>query len=167
MWRRVRWTVLVPPLVAGVFGAGVSVGVVLAGAEAVPSQAGPLFHHDPAAAAMADSLCTSPGARSKFQRDMDAGMDRMMADMHAPGYSGDVDVDFLAMMVPHHEGAVDMARLVLEHGRDPATRMLAEEIIAGQTIEIESMRRRLSVLRSASGAYADSDFPALGGTRGP
>jgi hypothetical protein len=159
--------VLVSLLVAGAFGAGVSVGVVLAGAEGVPSPAVPLFHHDPAAAAVADSLCTSPGPTSKFQHDMAVGMDRMMADMHAPGYSGDVDVDFLAMMVPHHEGAVDMARLVLEHGRDPATRRLAEEIIAGQTIEIESMQRRLSVLRSASGAYADSDFPALGGTRGP
>jgi uncharacterized protein (DUF305 family) len=98
---------------------------------------------------------------------MEAGMGRMMADMHAPGYSGDVDVDFLAMMVPHHEGAVDMARLVLQHGRDPTTRMLAEEIIAGQMIEIESMRRRLNALRNSVGAAAESDFPALGGTRGP
>lgn len=114
-----------------------------------------------------DDVCRASGISSKFQRGTDAGMGRMMAGMHSSGHSGNVDVDFLAMMVPHHEGAVDMVRLVLEHGRDPATRMLAEEIIAGQTIEIESMRRRLSSLKKGAASLADSDFPALGGTRGP
>ena len=75
--------------------------------------------------------------KTEFERAMDAGMARMMQAMHASGYSGHADADFLAMMIPHHAGAVDMARLVLQHGRDPATRQLAEEIIAGQTIEIE------------------------------
>jgi len=100
-----------------------------------------------------------------FREDMDESMARMMGDMHGPGYTGDADVDFLAMMIPHHAGAVDMARLVLQHGRDPATRQLAEEIIAGQTIEIESMTRRLQQLhrRGASGAL---EFPLLGGIRG-
>ena len=93
-------------------------------------------------------------------------MARMMQDMHAPGYSGNVDVDFLVMMIPHHAGAVDMARLVLQHGRDPATRQLAEEIIAGQTIEIESMTRRLAVLRQVQTTRHAPEFPALGGTRG-
>lgn len=88
----------------------------------------------------------------------------MMQDMHAPGYSGDPDVDFLAMMVPHHQGAVDMARLVLQHGRDPVTRQLAEEIIAGQTVEIDSMQRRLVLLRKGA---REKEFPSLGGTRGP
>ena len=86
--------------------------------------------------------------------------------MHARGYSGNPDADFLAMMIPHHAGAVDMARLVLVHGRDPITRQLAQDIIAGQTSEIESMARRLEVLRSASARRAP-DYPALGGTRGP
>ena len=44
---------------------------------------------------------------------MEAGMKKMMHDMHASGYTGNPDVDFLAMMIPHHEGAVEMARLVL------------------------------------------------------
>ena len=42
--------------------------------------------------------------------------------MHASGYTGNPDVDFLAMMIPHHEGAVEMARLVLVYGKDPLTR---------------------------------------------
>ena len=103
----------------------------------------------------------------EFQREMDASMARMMQDMHGPGYVGNADVDFLAMMIPHHAGAVDMARLVLMHGHDPATRQLAEEIIAGQTSEIESMTRRLALLRQAPGADRGAAFPALGGTRGP
>ena len=81
-----------------------------------------------------------------FSRDMHAGMDRMMRDMHAAGESGDPDIDFLAMMIPHHEGAVDMARLVLIHGRDPLVRALAQDIIAGQTTEISAMRQRLARL---------------------
>ena len=73
---------------------------------------------------------TSHGASaahtSAFQRDMDESMARMMQAMHSPGYAGQADQDFLAMMIPHHAGAVDMARLVLQHGRDPVTRQLAE-----------------------------------------
>ena len=104
---------------------------------------------------------------TRFQRDMDAGMARMMQDMHAAPPSGNVDADFLAMMIPHHAGAVDMARLVLQHGQDPATRQMAEDIIAGQTSEIESMTRRLQVLRAGRVPSAAAEFPALGGTRGP
>ena len=101
-----------------------------------------------------------------FRREMDRGMAKMMEDMHAPGYSGNADADFLAMMIPHHEGAVEMARLELIHGRDPATRRLAEEIIAGQQVEIEGMRRRLAQLRGGVGADKSDGFPVLGGTRG-
>ena len=98
-----------------------------------------------------------------FATEMEEAMARMMAGMHAPA-SGDPDIDFLAMMIPHHAGAVDMARAVLRHGRDAATRRLAEEIIAGQTIEIEGMQRRLAVLRRPQ---REAEYPALGGTRGP
>lgn len=121
----------------------------------------------PSAQNYAAMMCTStksllPG----FQHEMNLSMGRMMADMHAPGYSDNVDVDFLAMMIPHHAGAVDMARLVLQNGRDPATRQLAEEIIAGQTIEIESMTRRLALLHQSNTFGITGEFPALGGTRG-
>ncbi len=102
-------------------------------------------------------------ADERFASAMRAGMQRMMRDMHAAATSGNPDIDFLAMMIPHHEGAVEMARLALVHGRDPATRRLAEDIIAGQTVEIAGMRERLAILR---GDKRDTDFPALGGTRG-
>jgi uncharacterized protein (DUF305 family) len=92
---------------------------------------------------------------------MAEAMDAMMRDMHG-GFRGDPDQDFLAMMIPHHQGAVDMVRLLLEHGRDALTRQLAEGIIAAQVVEIESMRERLRRLR----AGVATEFPALGGTRG-
>ena len=100
-----------------------------------------------------------------YAHEMHAGMERMMRDMHAAGASGDADVDFLAMMIPHHEGAVDMARLVLIHGRDPLVRQLAEEILAGQTTEIAAMRERLARIRAGRDSEPDG-FPALGSTRG-
>jgi uncharacterized protein (DUF305 family) len=102
----------------------------------------------------------------EYTRELNAGMQKMMHDMHASAGSGNADIDFLAMMIPHHEGAVDMARLVLIHGRDPLVRRLAEEVIASQTSEIAAMRSRLARLRVAPNAAAE-EFPALGATRGP
>jgi uncharacterized protein (DUF305 family) len=102
---------------------------------------------------------------SDFSAQMAAGMEKMMRDMHAARPTGNPDVDFLAMMIPHHEGAVEMARLALVHAQDPATRRLAEDIISSQTVEIQGMKRRLEMLRG--GRDSEADFPALGGTRGP
>ncbi|NKE47370.1 DUF305 domain-containing protein [Roseomonas frigidaquae] len=100
-------------------------------------------------------------AADPFARAMSAAMERMMVDMHAAPPTGDPDQDFLAMMAPHHEGAIEMARLLLLHGRDPLTRQLAEEILAGQTVEVAAMQARLAALRGPA-----DEFPALGGTRG-
>ncbi len=102
---------------------------------------------------------------TRFMNQMDDGMKKMTADMQALAYSGNPDVDFLAMMIPHHEGAVEMARLVLIYGRDPLVRKLAEGIIAGQQVEIESMKRRIMILRGRHDPEPGG-FPALGGTRG-
>jgi uncharacterized protein (DUF305 family) len=105
-------------------------------------------------------------AEAGFAARMHEDMARMFTDMEAAPMTGDPDVDFMAMMIPHHQGAVDMAREVLIHGRDPLVRGLAEGIIAGQQVEIMAMRQRLAILR----ANPDQDpegFPALGGTRGP
>ena len=57
--------------------------------------------------------------------------------------SGDVDADFVAMMIPHHQGAIDMAQAVLRHGRNEQIRRLAQEIIVTQQEEIAAMRLAL------------------------
>jgi uncharacterized protein (DUF305 family) len=59
-------------------------------------------------------------------------------------YSGNADVDFARGMIAHHEGAVEMAKIVLEHGTDPEIRKLAGEIIAAQQPEIDFMTGWLS-----------------------
>ena len=102
---------------------------------------------------------------SRFHQSMSVAMDKMHHDMSAAPTTGDVDRDFLAMMIPHHGGAVEMARLVLIYGKDPLVRQLAEEIIAGQQAEIAAMQARFKVLDKGPDP-SPGGFPALGGTRG-
>jgi Domain of unknown function (DUF305) len=97
---------------------------------------------------MADpDICATPvsrvGAEASFLAENDAAMKRMMNDMTVKP-TGDVDADFVAMMVPHHQGAIDMALAVLRHGRNPQIRRLAQEIIMTQQQEIEVMRLAVS-----------------------
>jgi uncharacterized protein (DUF305 family) len=78
-----------------------------------------------------------------FTTQMMQAMDRMDAGMMAAKPTGDPDRDFAAMMIPHHQGAVDMAKLQLIYGRDPVLRRLAQAIIVEQQQEIELMQRSL------------------------
>ncbi|MDZ4065280.1 MAG: DUF305 domain-containing protein, partial [Tabrizicola sp.] len=72
-----------------------------------------------------------------------AAMDKMMADMMVP-YTGDPDVDFARGMIPHHQAAIDMAKIQLEFGKDPEMRKLAEAIIAAQESEIATLKAFLA-----------------------
>jgi uncharacterized protein (DUF305 family) len=83
-----------------------------------------------------------------FTSSMTQVMERMHKDMSIVP-SGDPDRDFAAMMIPHHQGAVDMARIELQFGKDPVLRRLAQGIIVEQLQEIEVMRRELRQLSAA------------------
>ena len=74
---------------------------------------------------------------------MKQSMSGMMKGMQEMPMSGDTDRDFAAMMIPHHQGAVDMAKIQLIYGRDPVLRRLAQAIIVEQQQEIEVMQRFL------------------------
>ena len=69
-----------------------------------------------------------------------ASMARMNATMKVP-MTGNPDADFVAMMIPHHQGAVDMAKVELQYGKSRELRQMAQDIIASQTKEIAEMRR--------------------------
>lgn len=64
--------------------------------------------------------------------------DRMHKDMMIK-LSGDTDVDFVRSMIPHHQGAIDMAKIELQYGKDPEIRKLAEGVIKAQEAEIAEM----------------------------
>ena len=80
-----------------------------------------------------------------FASVMVAAMARMDHDMMAPA-TGDADRDFAVMMIPHHQGAVEMAEAELRFGHDPVLRRLAEGIIVEQRQEIAVMRQAIAAL---------------------
>lgn len=80
-----------------------------------------------------------------FDAQMGRAMEVMDRDM-AVAPSGNPDRDFAAMMIPHHQGAVDMARIQLQFGKDPVLRRLAQGIIVEQLQEIDVMKRALAQL---------------------
>jgi uncharacterized protein (DUF305 family) len=79
---------------------------------------------------------------SAFAADSDAAMARMMEDM-VKKPSGDIDRDFAAMMIPHHQGAIEMAQAELRYGSNEQLRRIAQEIIVDQQQEIVAMRLAL------------------------
>jgi uncharacterized protein (DUF305 family) len=88
-----------------------------------------------------------------FDAQMGRAMARMDRDMMVKP-SGNYDRDFTAMMIPHHQGAVDMARIELQFGKDPVLRRLAQAIIVEQLQEIEVMNLELKQLPNAAPAPA-------------
>jgi uncharacterized protein (DUF305 family) len=79
----------------------------------------------------------TPGAQGG---SMMGAMQKMQRDMAAQPETGNTDQDFVAMMIPHHQGAIDMARAELATGKDPELRKLAEDIVKAQEREIQQMR---------------------------
>jgi hypothetical protein len=81
-------------------------------------------------------------AEASFMAENRAAMNKMMMDM-AVKPSGNVDADFTAMMIPHHQGAVDMAEAELHYGHNKKLRRIARNIVAGQRRQIGAMRAAL------------------------
>ena len=89
------------------------------------------------------SACERCQKWGPFYKETKSAMTQMDAAMTQAdgGLVGDPDRDFIALMIPHHQGAIDMARSVLLHGSDPALKNIAQEVIAEQSIEIEYLRK--------------------------
>lgn len=104
-------------------------------------------------------LPASTSSETPFLNENEAAMHKMMAGMSIEP-SGDVDRDFAAMMIPHHQGAIDMARAELRHGRNELLRRIAQEIVVEQQQEIAAMR--LAVRQPlAPSTGQPRDLPAL------
>jgi uncharacterized protein (DUF305 family) len=86
-----------------------------------------------------------------FLSENESAMNKMMADMRVKP-TGDVDRDFVAMMVPHHQGAVDMAKAELAYGHNEVLRRLAQQIVVNQGQEISVMRHAVGDKLPASAA---------------
>ena len=94
------------------------------------------------ATATAASAAAAEADEAPFLAENGTAMDKMMAGMEIKP-SGDVDADFSAMMIPHHQGAIDMALAELRYGKNEQLRRIAQEIIVDQQQEIAAMRLAL------------------------
>ncbi|HEY5796062.1 MAG TPA: DUF305 domain-containing protein [Bosea sp. (in: a-proteobacteria)] len=109
------------------------VGTLALGGSALAQQHQGHSGHGAAAATSRDNAATTAykAANTRMHKDMDIA------------FTGDADADFVRGMIPHHQGAIDMAKVVLAHGKDPELKKLATSIIADQEKEIAMMREWL------------------------
>lgn len=102
------------------------------GFTALAQESGHDMHQKPTEAEAAPSSRAFVEANAKMHKGMDIV------------FSGNADVDFVRGMIAHHQGAIDMAKIVLDHGKDQAIRKLAEDIITAQKAEIRMMKAWLA-----------------------
>ena len=96
---------------------------------------------------------------AQYLAQNNAAMTKMMTDMSVKP-TGDVDRDFVDMMVPHHQGAIDMAEAVLRYGHNETIRRLAQEIIVTRQEEIAAMRRAVGEPAPPSAASPTQTGPS-------
>jgi len=92
------------------------------------------------------------GSGGAFVQQTHQAMQKMQKNMMAVSRNGNPDHDFASMMIPHHQGAIDMAELELKFGKDPVLRKLATRIISDQKREIAEMKARLGHLDASTTA---------------
>lgn len=114
-------------------------GLAPLGAAVLLAVAAAAFAHDGDHYSAESALSADESA---FLAENDAAMTKMMNDMAAKP-SGDIDRDFVAMMSPHHQGAIDMAVIELRYGKNERLRRIAQEIIVEQRQEIDAMKLAL------------------------
>lgn len=116
------------------FGFAVLACLLASGAPAFAQQTDHSAHgaHGEAAATPSNSTEAFEAANAKMHTDM------------AIAFTGDADVDFVRGMIPHHQGAIDMANVVLQYGADPEIKKLAQDIITAQEKEIAWMKEWLA-----------------------
>jgi Domain of unknown function (DUF305) len=126
----------------GTHAAAIAIGAFAATAYLTASSASPQSLAGYISAICSKSFGSAPAAEAPYLAENVSAMTKMMVDMGIRP-SGDVDADFVAMMVPHHQGAIEMAQAELRHGRNEPLRRMAQEIIVTQLQEITAMRLSL------------------------
>jgi hypothetical protein len=129
-------------LSTGIHVASIAVGAVAATAYLTVFSASPQSLVGYVSAICAKSFRSASAAEAPYLAENVSAMTKMMIDMGIRP-SGDVDTDFVAIMVPHHQGAIEMARAELRYGRNEPLRRMAQEIIVTQLQEITAMRLSL------------------------
>ena len=122
--------------------AAIALGAVAAAAYLTVYAASPQSLADYISAICAKSFRSASAAEAPYLAENISAMTKMIVDMGIRP-AGDVDSDFVAMMVPHHQGAIEMAQAELRYGRNEPLRRMAQEIIVTQTQEIAAMRLAL------------------------
>ena len=120
---------LTPIFIAGAL--AISAGLAIA--QTSMNKDDPMQGHNMAGMTAPGAATDSPSTTAYL-----AANDRMHKDMTVD-FTGDADIDFMRAMIPHHQGAIDMAKAELEHGDDPWVREMAQKVITAQEQEIKDM----------------------------